>query len=239
MISNGLIQLNHALFDELHDRGGRYCFGHRSDPNDCVNRHLLVARYVPDAGCSVIDDPVRCRCNSDNSGNSPIRNTGCEHSINWRSDLGGPARQARKSANHGQQNSMVNHDSLTVQSLHLVVRHKVILLSRCRNRPSAVVISGNCIAIVLKSVTLPLGVLTDSLVTMSTEVAIIIVTQLLIAGMGEEFGWRGFALQRLQHIMPPIKATLVIALFYLLWHAPASAAWAPHLSSSIPSKSGN
>ena len=70
------------------------------------------------------------------------------------------------------------------------------------------------------SVTLPLGVFTDSLVTMSTEVAIIIVTQLLIAGMGEEFGWRGFALQRLQHIMPPIKATLVIAFFHLLWHAP-------------------
>ena len=31
---------------------------------------------------------------------------------------------------------------------------------------------------------------------------------------------RGFALQRLQHIMTPIKATLVIAFFHLLWHAP-------------------
>ena len=51
-------------------------------------------------------------------------------------------------------------------------------------------------------------------------VAQVMVMQLLIAGMGEEFGWRGFALQRLQHIMNPLKATLVIAFFHLLWHAP-------------------
>ena len=51
-------------------------------------------------------------------------------------------------------------------------------------------------------------------------VAQVMVMQLLIAGMGEEFGWRGFALQRLQHIMTPLKATLVIAFFHLLWHAP-------------------
>jgi len=44
--------------------------------------------------------------------------------------------------------------------------------------------------------------------------------QLLIAGMGEEFGWRGFALQRLQQLMTPFKATLVIAFFHLLWHTP-------------------
>jgi len=48
----------------------------------------------------------------------------------------------------------------------------------------------------------------------------VMITQLLIAGMGEEFGWRGFALQRLQHIMTPFRATLVIAFFHLLWHAP-------------------
>ena len=51
-------------------------------------------------------------------------------------------------------------------------------------------------------------------------VAQVMVMQVLIAGMGEEFGWRGFALQRLQQIMTPFKATLVIALFHLLWHAP-------------------
>ncbi len=51
-------------------------------------------------------------------------------------------------------------------------------------------------------------------------VAQVMITQLLIAGLGEEFGWRGFALQRLQHIMTPFRATLVIAFFHLLWHAP-------------------
>ena len=51
-------------------------------------------------------------------------------------------------------------------------------------------------------------------------VAQVMIMQLLIAGMGEEFGWRGFALQRLQHIMTPFKATLVIAFFHLLWHLP-------------------
>mgnify|MGYP001555497745 CR=1 FL=1 len=51
-------------------------------------------------------------------------------------------------------------------------------------------------------------------------VAQVMVMQLLIAGMGEEFGWRGFALQRLQHMMTPLKATLVIAFFHLLWHTP-------------------
>jgi len=51
-------------------------------------------------------------------------------------------------------------------------------------------------------------------------VAQVMVTQILFVGMGEEFGWRGFALQRLQHIMTPFKATGVIAFFHLLWHAP-------------------
>jgi len=51
-------------------------------------------------------------------------------------------------------------------------------------------------------------------------VAQVMVMQLLIPGFGEEFGWRGFALQRLQYLMSPFKATLVIAFFHLLWHAP-------------------
>ena len=51
-------------------------------------------------------------------------------------------------------------------------------------------------------------------------VAQVMLTQLLIPGVGEEFGWRGFALQRLQHTTTPFKATLVIAFFHLLWHMP-------------------
>ncbi len=51
-------------------------------------------------------------------------------------------------------------------------------------------------------------------------VAQVMVMQLLIPGLGEEFGWRGFALQRLQHLVTPLQATLLIALIHLLWHAP-------------------
>jgi|GEM_PF-1232149 len=51
-------------------------------------------------------------------------------------------------------------------------------------------------------------------------VAQVMIMQFLIPGMGEEFGWRGFALQRLQHIMTPFKATLIIFFFHFLWHAP-------------------
>lgn len=51
-------------------------------------------------------------------------------------------------------------------------------------------------------------------------VAQVMIAQFVIAGLGEEFGWRGFALQRLQHLMAPLKATLVVALVHLLWHMP-------------------
>ena len=51
-------------------------------------------------------------------------------------------------------------------------------------------------------------------------VAQVMLVQLLIPGLGEEFGWRGFALQRLQHLMTPARATFVIAAVHLLWHAP-------------------
>lgn len=51
-------------------------------------------------------------------------------------------------------------------------------------------------------------------------VAQVMIMQLLIPGLGEEFGWRGFALHRLQHVATPLKATLTVALFHFFWHAP-------------------
>lgn len=51
-------------------------------------------------------------------------------------------------------------------------------------------------------------------------VAQVMIMQLLVPGLGEEFGWRGFALQRLQHLVTPLQSTLVIFFFHLLWHAP-------------------
>ena len=40
-------------------------------------------------------------------------------------------------------------------------------------------------------------------------------------GFGEEIGWRGFALPRLQKSMSVSRATLILALVWALWHAPA------------------
>jgi membrane protease YdiL (CAAX protease family) len=38
--------------------------------------------------------------------------------------------------------------------------------------------------------------------------------------LGEELGWRGFALPRLEQVLPPRSATLVLALAWGIWHAP-------------------
>ncbi len=43
---------------------------------------------------------------------------------------------------------------------------------------------------------------------------------LLIGMVGEELGWRGFALPRLLNKQGPILASLVIALPWIVWHAP-------------------
>lgn len=40
-------------------------------------------------------------------------------------------------------------------------------------------------------------------------------------GFGEEIGWRGFALPRLQRTMSVSKATLILGLGWVLWHAPS------------------
>ncbi len=42
----------------------------------------------------------------------------------------------------------------------------------------------------------------------------------LVVGFGEETGWRGFAIHRLEPRHGPLVATLVVTLFWALWHAP-------------------
>jgi membrane protease YdiL (CAAX protease family) len=49
---------------------------------------------------------------------------------------------------------------------------------------------------------------------------IVVVLLLLFGSFGEEPGWRGFALPRLQQGRTPLKATLILTLFWWLWHLP-------------------
>ena len=42
----------------------------------------------------------------------------------------------------------------------------------------------------------------------------------LVNGLGEETGWRGFALPCLQRAQGPLAASLMLVLFWAAWHAP-------------------
>ena len=43
---------------------------------------------------------------------------------------------------------------------------------------------------------------------------------ILTAGIGEESGWRGYALPKLQSNMSALSATLIVTLFWVGWHLP-------------------
>jgi CAAX protease family protein len=43
---------------------------------------------------------------------------------------------------------------------------------------------------------------------------------ILTAGIGEESGWRGYALPKLQNNMSALSATLIVTLFWVGWHLP-------------------
>src|SRR3954452_24002935 len=45
-------------------------------------------------------------------------------------------------------------------------------------------------------------------------------TVLLLLALGEETGWRGYLLPRLQQQVSPLMATVVVAAVWALWHAP-------------------
>jgi membrane protease YdiL (CAAX protease family) len=44
----------------------------------------------------------------------------------------------------------------------------------------------------------------------------------VVAPLGEEYGWRGYALPRLQSAMKPLTASLVIGVVWTLWHLPTA-----------------
>ena len=48
----------------------------------------------------------------------------------------------------------------------------------------------------------------------------LIILNLLQGATGEEAGWRGFALPRLQETHGPVKASLILGLMWNFWHLP-------------------
>ena len=46
------------------------------------------------------------------------------------------------------------------------------------------------------------------------------VALLFVVALGEEAGWRGYALPRLQAALGPLRATVVLGLLHALWHLP-------------------
>lgn len=42
----------------------------------------------------------------------------------------------------------------------------------------------------------------------------------IIAPLGEEYGWRAYALPRLQRVMSPVTASVIIGVVWALWHVP-------------------
>ena len=48
----------------------------------------------------------------------------------------------------------------------------------------------------------------------------VLLIQVLVPGFGEEFGWRGFVLPRLQARWSPVMASVVLSLIHLFWHFP-------------------
>jgi hypothetical protein len=61
-----LIQLQLALFDELHCRDRGHRLGHRGEPENRVERHLGTLGEVTRAERTLIEDPLVCRrCRDD------------------------------------------------------------------------------------------------------------------------------------------------------------------------------
>jgi membrane protease YdiL (CAAX protease family) len=68
----------------------------------------------------------------------------------------------------------------------------------------------------------------DGLQASLTTYLTLLPTAVLISGLAEEPGWRGFALPRLQERFGPLPGTLILGVLWSIWHFPLFlTAWTP------------
>ncbi|MEP7115999.1 MAG: type II CAAX endopeptidase family protein [Acidobacteriota bacterium] len=84
-------------------------------------------------------------------------------------------------------------------------------------------------ALVATGVTWDLKTFGRSLEYPELPVAVYWLASIVCYGFGEEIGWRGFALPRLQHGRSALTATLLLSVFWAFWHLPLFG-FAPGLS---------
>ena len=53
-----------------------------------------------------------------------------------------------------------------------------------------------------------------------SSIVVTLVSTIVIVGLFEELGWRGFALPRLQRRQPALRAALLLGAIWALWHLP-------------------
>jgi len=60
----------------------------------------------------------------------------------------------------------------------------------------------------------------DALPELMSAAVFFVYPALLAGPLGEEIGWRGVALPRLQQLHGPVKASLILGVLWAFWHAP-------------------